>query len=147
MRVLNNLVHLNQSTFIPGRRISNNILLAHELVRGYHRDKVDCCALKVDFHKAYDSIFWDFLEEVLLSFRFPAFFTKLVMNAVRSCMYIMVNYQLEGYFSGRPGFSTKATRCEFLFHKNCGEMGLSHLCFADELFIFSSGDVASVVII
>lgn len=37
--VLNSIVHLNHSTFIPGRTITDNILLAHELVRGYHRDK------------------------------------------------------------------------------------------------------------
>lgn len=102
--VLNDIVHLNQSAFVPGRRIFDNILLAHKLVRGYHRDKDDCCAIKIDFQKAYDSIVWDFVEEILLAFRFPHQFVMLVMNAVRTCMFsIMVNGQLEGYFPGKQG--------------------------------------------
>lgn len=52
--ILNEIVHLNQSAFIPGRKIADNVLLAHELVRGYHRNKGGCCALKVDIQKAYD---------------------------------------------------------------------------------------------
>lgn len=51
-KVLNDIIHLNQSTFILGRRITDNILLAHELPRGYHRGRDGCCALKVDIHKA-----------------------------------------------------------------------------------------------
>lgn len=168
-RILDSLVHLNQSAFIPGRQIVDNILLAHELLRGYHRDKDCCCALKVDIQKTYDSVSWDFLEEVLLAFRFPSHFIKLVMNAVRSSMFsIMVNGQLEGFFPGKQGLRqgdpispllfvlcmeyftrvlNKNTGNGFIFHKNCAELKLSHLCFADDLFVFSNGDTASIGII
>lgn len=101
--MLNHIVSPNQTVFILGRRIVDNILLAHELVIEYHKDKDCCYAIKVDFHKVYDSISWDFLEKILIAFRFPPHFIMLLMNSVRySCMFpIMINGQLEGYFQGK----------------------------------------------
>lgn len=72
--ILNEIIHLNQSAFIPGRLISDNILLAHELLRGYHNKKLGCCAMKINLQKSYDSILWDFLEE---AFRFLDFFHQI----------------------------------------------------------------------
>nr|GFB10375.1 ribonuclease H-like domain-containing protein [Tanacetum cinerariifolium] len=54
---LNALISLNQSTFVPGRRISNNILLTQELMHNYHLDRGSArCAFKVDIQKAYDTV-------------------------------------------------------------------------------------------
>lgn len=59
---LPHFINLNQSAFVKGRSIVDNILLCKELVRGYHRIvSKSRCLLKVDFQKAYDSIHWDFL--------------------------------------------------------------------------------------
>lgn len=46
---LNELVDDTQNAFIPGRRISDNILLTLEIMKNYHR-KVGAprCAIKVD---------------------------------------------------------------------------------------------------
>ena len=42
----------NQSAFIAGRQITDNILLAQELLRGYNRKQtVKKCALKIDLQK------------------------------------------------------------------------------------------------
>lgn len=35
----------------------------------------------------------------------------------------------------------------FLFHKNWEELKLTHLCFVDDLFVFSNGDIKSIGII
>ncbi|KAK8482752.1 hypothetical protein V6N11_055088 [Hibiscus sabdariffa] len=58
--MLDELVGPHQSTFIKGRNIIENILLAHGLVRNFHRDKgtPKFCA-KLDIRKAYDSVPWD----------------------------------------------------------------------------------------
>ncbi|XP_050233384.1 uncharacterized protein LOC126681873 [Mercurialis annua] len=43
--VIDKLVSPCQSAFIPGRSIAENILLAHEIVRNYHRSKGNSCGL------------------------------------------------------------------------------------------------------
>ncbi|GKA26871.1 putative RNA-directed DNA polymerase, eukaryota, reverse transcriptase zinc-binding domain protein [Tanacetum coccineum] len=51
------VVNDNQFAFIPGRRISDNILITQELMHNYHRDRVPSrCAFKVDIQKAYCKI-------------------------------------------------------------------------------------------
>ena len=48
---------LNQSAFVPGRRISDNILLTQEIMHNYHVDRGPArCAFKVDIQKAYDTV-------------------------------------------------------------------------------------------
>ncbi|GJX12117.1 hypothetical protein Tco_0201976 [Tanacetum coccineum] len=55
------VVGINQSSFIPGRSISDNILLTQELMNNYHRNKgAPRCAFKVDIQKAYDTVDWRF---------------------------------------------------------------------------------------
>ncbi|GJW18232.1 RNA-directed DNA polymerase, eukaryota, reverse transcriptase zinc-binding domain protein [Tanacetum coccineum] len=55
---LNKLVNLNQSAFIQGRNIQDNILLTQELLKGYNRKGGSKrCALKIDIAKAYDTVF------------------------------------------------------------------------------------------
>lgn len=55
--ILDYLVSWNQSAFIPGRKISENVLLAQELVRNYHwKDGQPRCTMKIDLMKAYDSV-------------------------------------------------------------------------------------------
>lgn len=59
MELASCLIGSEQSAFIPGRRIVDNILVAHEIVLGYHSKKGKVrCAMKIDIQKAYDSIEW-----------------------------------------------------------------------------------------
>nr|GEU44046.1 hypothetical protein [Tanacetum cinerariifolium] len=52
------LISPNQSAFVPGRSISDNILLTQEIIHNYHLDRgVPRCAFKVDIQKAYDTVF------------------------------------------------------------------------------------------
>nr|GEW92376.1 hypothetical protein [Tanacetum cinerariifolium] len=68
---LKTLVSPNQSAFVPGQSISDNILLTQELMHNYHLDRgLPRCAFNVDIQKAYDTVDWSFLKEVLLGFGF-----------------------------------------------------------------------------
>lgn len=47
----------NQSTFIKERLLMENVLLATELVKDYHKDSVSPrCVMKIDISKAFDSV-------------------------------------------------------------------------------------------
>ena len=55
--VLNELMDSNQSAFIPGRQINDNILLAQEFMVGYNwGHKTRNCAFNIDIQKAYDTV-------------------------------------------------------------------------------------------
>lgn len=59
----------------------------------------------MDLKKAYDSISWDFLHEMLIALEFPVCFTKWIMLCVTSPKYsiFFFNGGLHGYFPGRKG--------------------------------------------
>ena len=56
-RYLPDIIGKNQSAFTAGRSISNNILMAQKLVKGYGRAIVSPrYAIKIDLQKAFDSL-------------------------------------------------------------------------------------------
>ncbi|PKI62257.1 hypothetical protein CRG98_017337 [Punica granatum] len=60
--VLPEVISLNQTAFVQGRKISDNVLLAHELGKNYHTQVISPrCAIKIDLMKAFDSLNWDFI--------------------------------------------------------------------------------------
>lgn len=45
------------SIFVPGRVITDNIIVSHELVKGYRRKEISPrCMIKLNMQKAYDSL-------------------------------------------------------------------------------------------
>ncbi|XP_056686005.1 uncharacterized protein [Spinacia oleracea] len=85
------------------RGISDNILLAIELIKGYNRKNLSpWCMIKVDLKKAYDSIEWSFLRSMLFAFGFPPLFISWIMECVSTVSYsILING------SSCPPFSAK----------------------------------------
>ncbi|XP_039036833.1 uncharacterized protein LOC120173841 [Hibiscus syriacus] len=99
--LLPNIVSRNQTTFVKGRNIDNT-LLAQELVRGYGRKTISPrCSLKIDIHKAFDSLHWDFISAVLNAIGLPRIFIKWVEACFTGARYsISFNGSLIGYFKG-----------------------------------------------
>ena len=80
--VLPNLIDAAQAAFIPGRSISDNIFLAQELLRNYHRaDSIVRCVVKVDLLKAFDTVKWSFLLDLLFQLGFPPRFVGCIKSA------------------------------------------------------------------
>lgn len=64
---------LNQSTFVKDRLLMENLLLATELVKDYHKREISPrCAVKIDISKVFDSVQWSFLLTTLEALGFPA---------------------------------------------------------------------------
>lgn len=70
--VMNSLVGPLQSSFIEGRQILDGALIAGELIDTCKREKLPASLLKIDFHKAFDSVSWRFLDWTLEQMNFPS---------------------------------------------------------------------------
>ncbi|GAA0177568.1 hypothetical protein LIER_29718 [Lithospermum erythrorhizon] len=56
-KVFHKIIELQQTAYVPGRIITDGILIMQELMVGYHRNSgASRCAIKVDIVKAYDTI-------------------------------------------------------------------------------------------
>ncbi|WVZ76358.1 hypothetical protein U9M48_024338 [Paspalum notatum var. saurae] len=62
---LSDLVSVNQTAFVKGRSIQDNFLLVQQLTRCLHCKKEPHVLFKIDISKAFDSVSWSFLIEVM----------------------------------------------------------------------------------
>jgi hypothetical protein len=91
--ILPHLISKNQSAFIPGRLISNNILVAYETLHTMHArmwGRVGYMALKLDMSKAYDRVEWGFLEAVMQRMGFDRRWIFLIMQCITTVRYSVI---------------------------------------------------------
>lgn len=67
---LHEMVSPNQRAFIKGRFIQDNFMLVQQTTRLLHQQKLPRILLKLDIFKAFDSVSWPFLLEVLQALGF-----------------------------------------------------------------------------
>jgi hypothetical protein len=73
---------ISQYVFVKGRHILNAILIANEVVDEVRKLIKEMLLFKVDFGKAYDSVHWKYLDEVMGKMNFPYLWRKWVLECV-----------------------------------------------------------------
>ncbi|GJR68055.1 RNA-directed DNA polymerase, eukaryota [Tanacetum coccineum] len=82
--VLNNLISEVQSAFLPNRQILDGPFIINELLSWCKLKKKQAMLFKMDFAKAYDSIRWDFLDDILCSFGFGSKWRSWISGSLAS---------------------------------------------------------------
>ncbi|GKC97532.1 cysteine-rich receptor-like protein kinase, partial [Tanacetum coccineum] len=64
-KVIGSIISPNQLAFIAGRQILDGCLIANEVIRMANIEKLKLLLFKVDFEKAFDSVNWEFLLDIM----------------------------------------------------------------------------------
>jgi hypothetical protein len=79
---MSDLVHIQQTGFIKGRNIQDNILTLKLLQEKAIREKTPIAMLQIDFKKAYDRVEHQYIWAVMRKFGFAETYIQLVQGLV-----------------------------------------------------------------
>ncbi|XP_027156460.1 uncharacterized protein LOC113757300 [Coffea eugenioides] len=162
-QVLHHCISKNQSAFIPGRQILDNIMLSHEFIHYLNNKRLGkdgFMAVKLDMSKAYDRVEWRFLDAVMNKIGFNDRWRKCMSTVSYS---FTINGETREYVSPQRGIRQGDPLSPYLFllcskglssllHTATEEKRIrglklsrhsptvSHLFFADDSLIFCKAD-------
>nr|GEV09801.1 RNA-directed DNA polymerase, eukaryota [Tanacetum cinerariifolium] len=82
--VLGDIVNEVQSAFVADRHILDGPFILNEVIQWCKSKKKQSLVFKVDFEKAYDSVRWDFLDDILRKFGFGDKWRMWIQSCLKS---------------------------------------------------------------
>lgn len=162
---LDRVVSPFQASFVPGRNIQDNIIIAKEMMHSMNKmkERKKFMVIKIDLEKAYDRLNWDFIRQCLQALNFSEEFIQLIMACMTSStLQVLWNCDRtekiipsKGLRQGDPLYPYIFVICMDILSigdainkgiwnpMRAGRRGPSifHLIFADELLLFPEASI------
>ncbi|KAG7548016.1 Reverse transcriptase domain [Arabidopsis suecica] len=166
--ILPDFIEPNQSAFVKGRLLLENVHLAAELVKDYHKDTLSPrSAIKFDISKSFDTVQWPFIVGIFRALGFPDLFINWIYVCISTAYFsVVVNGELEGFFASHRGVRQGCSLSPYIFvmvqnvlsrllnkaaqtgrigrHPRCDQVPVTHLSFADDILVFTDGSPGSL---
>lgn len=166
--ILPSAIEPNQSAFVKGRLLLENVLLATELVKCYHQPNIsDRCTIKLDISKDFDTVKWSFIMVVLSAMALTSQLIRWIYLCISTTSFsVAVNGELTGFFYNAKGIRQGCSLSSYLYviinnslpnmlnqaamdglfgyHPKRKKVQLTHLSFADDTLVFTDGTEQSL---
>ncbi|GKC31132.1 RNA-directed DNA polymerase, eukaryota, partial [Tanacetum coccineum] len=114
--VIPDLISELQTAFVPNRQILDGPFILNELISWCKHKKVNAMIFKVDFEKAFDSVRWEYLDDILKSFGFGDTWRSWIsccLNFANGS--VLINGSPTSEFQFHKGLKQGDTLSSFLF--------------------------------
>uniref|UniRef100_A0A803PH45 Reverse transcriptase domain-containing protein n=1 Tax=Cannabis sativa TaxID=3483 RepID=A0A803PH45_CANSA len=165
--ILPKIISSNQAAFVKGRHITENTMIAREIVHSMNKKKGKrgFMLIKLDLEKAYDKLDWSFLIKVLHQIGFNSLFT----DWIKVCISVaeikqLLNGSIVGKFNPERGLRQGDPLSPALYIMAAGTLSrlliekerqgllkgfkltrnggsVTHLMFADDIILFGEATV------